>query len=264
MLPAGTRQGKPAWWVAAANLQVEMDPASHSGEAIIALKSSGQAWAQVELFDHQGTTVRYSWNTLDLFQGYAVSQGSGPVIRAGVLNFPARNALHGGRNRLTLQIQQLGLIRVRRIRLIAGGYERTRLVPDPIRVRLRIPSAVLHVGDRAVFRYTIANLNPFPQRNVRLSVDVAGVGLRTRPRPIPVLRKKVSGTLRVSVLKAGRFTVRLAAASEVTQGAATLQGQSLPRERSRAWALGWSFGVALLMVCGFEGVRRAKRRAPKC
>jgi hypothetical protein len=256
-LPIGSQQGRNGWWVVDGVVRIVVPRSSTVGasgrSAVVAVKVNGTAACQIVLLSMANGGVR--WRSLDLFQGEVLGSFAGGSAVVPCINIVPLRSIQGGMNRVSVQIQQLG-VRARSVRLIAPALTLTRLSPYPLAVKVDSLHLSAPRDGVAVLPYhiTFADSRIIPTLSVVASASGGARIVGSTTQVFHRAQRAVSGTFNIRVGKSRgviRISTSLAGGADATATIVPATGESSHRT---IW-----IGFAICLVAACVSTRRLHR-----
>lgn len=155
-LPTGARQGPDVWYTIRLRYRITFAPDSGAGFAWVMADTNGRTSAQVEYTvgrDAAGLRVRET--SVDIVNGQLEKRFRGRTSEVRFRNYLQRGGVRGGRNELTVRLEQGGAARVERVEVFPeSGVYRTGSSPYPLRIAPRLVAGRIQPG--STFRLVVA------------------------------------------------------------------------------------------------------------
>jgi hypothetical protein len=266
-LPAGARQGEDAWYLVRLHYRIELEPHSRAGRAYVLASTNGEACAQITYLtrrDAEGLLVEQ--NELGLVRGARIVRSRSTVHELTFRNFLLLSGVRGGRNVLTVEVQQHEGARVRSVRVYAdSAIERSPYGPARLDLEPVLDSRRVELGARFTVGFRVRN--PSDRVAAPGSVRVeTGEGLSVRGRAsAPFARVRpgaaAEGSFELVADDLGEHDIGLAANSLSGSPAARVQVEVVRGEGSRS--LWWTAAAFAVVVCAAVAALLRDRRRRK-
>lgn len=257
-LPQHATQGPDAWYLMRLHFAIVFEPNAGRGIAYVGGSTNGHAATQVE-FSHRDSNSRFvHWSSVGLIQGGVSAVG--PLKRTVVktVNFLQFGGVRRGRNRLTVEIESLGMLRPSRIRVFPDtGVIRTRRGPALLRIEAESAPHPVSVGDAVEVPFTMRNVGgrPAPEASITAfapdGVEIEG----SQTQQMSDVRRIADGRFLIRPARAGEYLVRIEAVGGAKRAVDTVIIAADSGDGS-AQALRWILGVSLIAAgLGLVAVR---------
>lgn len=226
-LPAGARQGPDVWYTIRLRYRITFAADSGAGFAWVMADTNGRTSAQVEYTvarDAGGLRVRET--SVDIVNGQLEKRFRGRTSEVRFRNYLQRGGVRGGRNELTLRLEQGGAARVDRVEVLPeSGVYRTGSSPYPLGIAPRLVAGRLQPG--STFRLVVA----LDSRTGEVLRDVAVQPawdrrafelVSPRVRRYATLARRVDAVFEFKALTAGRHRIDVLADSNRNHPSATV------------------------------------------
>jgi hypothetical protein len=225
VLPSDVSQGKPAWYLVRLRFEIEFDQQTGPGLVYVGASTNGRAAEMVKFKvrrDADDPRARIQWSTLDLIRGAR----HGTVQRREIIrdekNYLQDRGVRPGMNVLRFEVEQLGDVKVRRIRVLeASGITVSDKRPPHLRLTTLLPDEPVVRGKVFAIGYRVRNDGDIAARKVGASMDSLSPHLRVLSHHgsrIRALRPggEISGWFRLKATRTGAFRLSVMAGGENT------------------------------------------------
>jgi hypothetical protein len=265
-LPRGAKQGSDTWYLIRLHFRLSVMPASGSGRLYVVASTDGRPCALVR-FDVRRTAsgLRVRSSELGLVRGARRASGRSLVRETRFENFLQFAGVRGGRNVLTLKIEQYDGARMRSLRFFAdSGIVVSHRGPAALALEPLLRSRTVEAGRTFKLDFRLRNTGERPAEGATVRVLAApGLAIRgARSRTVGAVGPKTyaGGTFELEPQRAGRFAITLVASSVFGSPRARLEVQAAPaRGGSHRALVAAAAGAALLVAAAGVLVLRRRR-----
>jgi len=269
-LPPNAAQGAAGrWFVVRLHFELLL-AAKGAGFADVSALVNRRSAALAE-FEVGKDRARYSWESAGAINGR--EHGSGRTGRPHELwltNYAQFKSIHGGRNKLTFQVEEYDGVAVRKIRVFAdSGVVVTSIPPGKLKLKVAPTSRHGAVSQGKVLRlpFQLTNVGGCPARDVEIGViypheAVEVVGPRTVK--IGVLRREARGVFAFRFVRPGTHRLLIGVNSSANRPGVVIDVPVRSSGSSRRALFLWLSGVFVAGAAVFTALwrRAARRRSP--
>ncbi len=266
-LPHGASQGPNSWYLMRLHFTIEFRKDSGPGYASVSALSNGFAAAQAEFHVRgEGSEPLVKWNTLGLVDGYE-SGSSRSRVEVDFQNYLQFSGVQGGTNRLTLRLERLGSVDIRRVLVFPDtGVSRTPLSPGKIALDVSVLDSQITLGETFEVHAELEDTGGMAVPSIRVSV-LPGDGLQVRgPQTLSIPRlspgEPLETTFALHPTRPGKHQFEIAVDSLSSDPSATFEVTvpSPPGGKKLLQAILYWLGVALVIAAVWVARRELRGR----